>query len=685
MLQFLGRLHILALHLPIGFLILSFLLELAARRSSPALRPAVGFSLFWGMVSAVVAAGLGYLLSLNGSYDADLLGWHQWLGISTAGLSVVLYFLHKKDAAQTAYLPLFVLTMLLLAGTGHFGGSLTHGEDFLFSDETADAAAAPLVLAVNDDTEVFNGLVLPVLKDKCGKCHNPTKHKGDLMVLTKEDLLKGGENGPAISPDKPAESLLLKHIQLPMDDDDHMPPKGKKQLTGPEKQLLDWWLKAGAPFDKTVAAAAMPAALRSAIKATAQAAPTSILDGLKLEPVDDDKLKKLRSEGIQVLPMATGSPLLQALFQGKKDVTAEQLKKLQPVGKNIVQLNLSGSNVDDNMLAAVKDMPHLNRLYLEQTAITDKGLTHLAGLQYLEYLNLYQTKVTDAGLPFLQKLPKLRSLYLWQSGVTSEGVAKFASQKPGITLDKGIENDSLFGEVALKSPMIKASKELFTDTLQVALETGFAKATIHFTTDGKEPDSTSAVYKEPLLLNATGEVKAIAYLDGWTTSPISSKRFIKVRHQPVSAALATPPDPKYKGEGDKTLIDFQRGGDTFRSGKWFAWQGFNCVATLDLGKVTDVSKVTAGAFEDTGGWIFFPKGMRISTSTDGKSFKKVKEGSYLVAKGTTKPGAKLFTESFASTQARYVKVEVLSVLKNPSWHPNKGEKCWVFVDEILVE
>ncbi len=683
MLQFLGRLHILALHLPIGFLVLAFFMELAARRSATALRPAVGFSLFWGMVSAVVAAGLGYLLSLDGSYDADLLDWHKWLGIGTAGLSVALYFLHKKNAAQTANLPLFAVTMAVLAATGHYGGSLTHGEDFLFSGANA-TAAAPLALTINDDTEVFSGLVMPVLKDKCGNCHNPNKRKGDLAVLTKEDLLKGGENGPAITPDNPEKSLLLKHIQLPLDDDDHMPPKGKKQLTDPEKQLLDWWLKAGAPFDKTVAAAAMPAALRSALQATAQAA-TSPLDGLKLVPVDEGKLKKLRSEGIQVFPLATGSPFLQALFQGKKDLTAEQLKKLQPIGKNIVQLNLSNSNVDDNMLAAVKDMPHLNRLYLEQTAITDKGLANLDGLQYLEYLNLYQTKVTDAGLPILQKLPKLRSLFLWQSGVTPDGVAKFASQKPGITLDKGIENDSLFGEVALKAPMIKASKELFTDTLQVALESGFAKATIHFTTDGKEPDSTSAIYKAPLMVNATSEVKAIAYLKGWTTSPVSSKSFIKVRHQPVSASLATPPDPKYKGDGDKTLIDFQRGGDTFRSGKWYAWQGFNCVATLDLGKETDVSKVTAGAFEDTGGWIFFPKGMRVSTSTDGKNFKKVKEGNYPVATGTTKPGAKLFTESFAKTQARYVKVEVLSVLKNPSWHPNKGEKCWVFVDEILVE
>ncbi len=683
MLQTLGRLHILVLHLPIGFLVLAFLMELAARRSASALRPAVGFSLFWGMVSAVAAAALGYLLSFDGSYEEALLNWHKWLGIATAGLSVALYFFHKNRPDSSLLLPFFTVTTLVLAATGHYGGSLTHGADFLFGAEKTDAtAAAPI--ANLDSAQVFEALVLPVLKTKCGKCHNPAKRKGGLVVLTKEDLLKGGKNGLAIHPTQPDSSLLLIDIHLPLEAKKHMPPKSKTQLTATEKQLLDWWLKAGAPFDITVAAAAMPSALRSTLQATHQA-PTSPLDGLKLDPVSEADLKKLRSEGIQVFPLAAGSPFLQVLFQGKKDVTAQRLGKLKPIGPNIAQLNLSSSNVDDAMLAAVKDMPHLNRLYLEQTAITDKGLASLAGLQYLEYLNLYLTKVTDAGLAQLQSLPKLRSLYLWQSGVTPDGVAKFASQKPAMFIDNGIENDSMFGKVALKAPRINASKELFTDTVHVSLEAGFAKVKIHYTTDGSEPDSTSAVFTEPIVLRASGEVKAIAYLKGWTTSPSAAKRFAKVGYQPVGISLATPPDPKYKGENEKTLIDLQRGGESFRSGKWLGWQGHNCVATLDFGKVADISAVSVGSFEDTGGWIFFPKGLRISTSTDGKNFKKVKEVSFPVPKKESKTSAKMFNASFSKTQARYVKVEVLSVLKNPTWHLSKGEPCWVFVDEILVE
>ncbi|MBI5916998.1 MAG: discoidin domain-containing protein [Bacteroidetes bacterium] len=683
MLQFLGRLHILVLHLPIGFLLLAFLMELAVRRTAPALRPAVGFALFWGMASAVLAAGFGYLLSLGGSYDETLLGWHKWLGFSTAALAVALYFFHKKNNASKFYLPLFGATVLTLVATGHFGGSLTHGSDFLFADEKSDSAKAAPIANI-DSALVFADLVLPVLKDKCGGCHNPTKRKGELVVLTKEDLLKGGENGPVLLPDKPAESPLLKNIHLPLEDKYHMPPKGKKQLTDHEKQLLDWWVKAGAPFEKTVAENAMPEALRNALRAKAQES-AGPLAALHLSPVSDSKLKKLRSEGIEVYPLATDSPFLQVLFSGKKNLTAESLKKLKSVGENVVQLNLSGSNVDDAMLATVKDLPHLNRLHLEQTAVTDKGLAHLTQLQFLEYLNLYQTQVTDAGLEQLKTLPNLRSVYLWQTSVTNEGIAKFASFKPGVFIDRGIENDSMFGEVTLKPPVFKTSKELFSDTLHVVLESGFAKAKIRYTTDGREPDSTSIVYEKTLVLDASGEVKARAFMPGWTTSIVVSKSFVKVRYQAVALSLARQPNPRYKGEGEKTLIDFQKGGENFRNGKWLGWQGGDCVATLDFGKVTDVSGVTVGGIEDTGGWIFFPKGMRISTSADGKNFKKAKEAKYPVASAIAKPSTKIFSESFKSVQARYVKVEVLSVLKNPKWHPSAGEPCWVFVDEIMVE
>ena len=45
---------------------------------------------------------------------------------------------------------------------------------------------------------------------------------------------------------------------------------------------------------------------------------------------------------------------------------------------------------------------------------------------------------------------------------------------------------------------------------------------------------------------------------------------------------------------------------------------------------------------------------------------------------------KYFPIAFDPVEARYVKVEVRSPLRNPDWHPNPGGKSWIFLDEILL-
>ena len=44
-----------------------------------------------GMIAAIVSCITGYLLSLNGDYDEDRVGWHMWMGIGVAAVSIILY------------------------------------------------------------------------------------------------------------------------------------------------------------------------------------------------------------------------------------------------------------------------------------------------------------------------------------------------------------------------------------------------------------------------------------------------------------------------------------------------------------------------------------------------------------------------------------------------------------------
>lgn len=94
----------------------------------------------------------------------------------------------------------------------------------------------------------FDRQVLPILKANCLACHNRTSSKGELLLETPADLLKGGESGPAAIPGKAAESLLLKvstHESKP-----RMPPRENKvnarDLTPEELGIVAAWIDQGA-------------------------------------------------------------------------------------------------------------------------------------------------------------------------------------------------------------------------------------------------------------------------------------------------------------------------------------------------------------------------------------------------------------------------------------------------------
>jgi hypothetical protein len=98
-----------------------------------------------------------------------------------------------------------------------------------------------------EQIEHFEKKVRPVLVEHCYKCHSAQakKLKGDLLLDSREAILKGGESGPVLVPGQPARSRLIKAIGYG-DPDLQMPPKGKL----PETAIADLtaWVQMGAPW-----------------------------------------------------------------------------------------------------------------------------------------------------------------------------------------------------------------------------------------------------------------------------------------------------------------------------------------------------------------------------------------------------------------------------------------------------
>lgn len=684
--EIIGRLHPLLLHLPIGILVLAFLMEWFGRRSqNTVFEAAVSFSLKIGMWSAIISAISGYVLSLEGGYDENTLFWHQWLGILTAIFSVGIYYLNQKKADnptfEKAYFPAFSSTMVFLLVTGHFGGTLTHGSDFL----TEPFSPKEEVVAITDlnSANVFESFIQPIFKKKCNSCHNESKLKGDLLLSSLMGIKNGGKTGPLFVSGDAENSLMMERIHMPIEEKKHMPPKGKTQLTDDEILLFEWWIAQGGDFEKTVGENDVPENIQKILNKYVEPEDEGVL-ALDISAASESKIQDLREAGFEVYPIAQESPFLDVSWRNETDLDKGILKKLNKVSEQIIRLNLSNSNLNDDLFSIIKGLPNLQKLNVNNTQITSASLKNLTTHNYLEYLNLYGTKVDDSGIEQVFNLQRLKKLFLWQTDVSEEMITKIRNERPKLMVSAGVDN-SIFGDAKLKPPLIIADEDIFKDSLPVRFGMNFKGVSIHYTLDGSDPDSTSMKYDTTIYLKESTNLKVIARKEGWGTSEVASRFFARAKYQPVNIKLNKKPSDRYAAEGAKSLGDFKKGTVSFTDGNWIGYEGEHFTATLDLGEKTDVSRVTVSALEATSSWIFYPRGIEISVSENGSNFKKVVSVDIPTTPVPEPPELQNFSESFDPVEARYVRVNVKSNLKNPDWHPNPGGKCWVFVDEILVE
>jgi uncharacterized membrane protein/mono/diheme cytochrome c family protein len=458
---FLGRFHPLLVHLPIGILIIAALIEFFARTPKlQALREANNFVLFWGALTATFACVLGYLLSQSGGYDEDALDTHAWLGYAVAGTAWLAYILKRSQTSviHKVYVPVFTASVLLIFAAGHYGGNLTHGSDYLTQympnplrsvaglPPRKEKSEAKKITDINQAL-VYQDLVQPALDQTCVSCHNAEKQKGDLRMDTPELLRKGGENGPIFIAGNAETSEMLKRIHLPLEDDDHMPPKGKPQPSDQQIALLTWWINQGAPFDKKVADLKVSDEIKPVLASFTQGATPAVEDGSRpaailvanVPKADAKAIEALRQQSVIVLPVAQDNNLLEVSFVNAKSFNDTQVVLLTPVAQQTVWLKLGRTQIGDKTIAELSKFKNLNRLHLEFTNVTDAGLKNLKSAQSLQYLNLIGTAITDQGLKELGTLKTLRTLYLWQTKVTPQGVADLQKALPDTEINTGME------------------------------------------------------------------------------------------------------------------------------------------------------------------------------------------------------------------------------------------------------
>ena len=169
---------------------------------------------------------------------------------------------------------------------------------------------------------------------------------------------------------------------------------------------------------------------------------------------------------------------------------------------------------------------------------------------------------------------------------------------------------------------------------------------------------------------------------------ISSQKFSLNKASGKKITLTTQPSKNYPGDGAFTLVNgVQNEKGMSKSSEFLGFNGTDLDATIDLGGLTDISKVTLHVLDQNGSWIYLPSQIEVTyipdvdyTEEQIKTFpKEIKK-----LDAEKDKGAK--TISIVSKQnCRYIKVFAKNYGIIPAGQAGAGNPAWLFVDEIEVQ
>ncbi len=139
-LQVFGRMHPLIVHFPIVLVLVyfAFLFFIPGDfKKEKWYSSLMDVLLIISAVSAVLSALMGLFLSREAGYDPDALALHKWTGAATSfGLFLLYAFRNRLSKVPVVkYIFAFGVSAAVVFA-GHFGGNITHGENFVLAPVT---------------------------------------------------------------------------------------------------------------------------------------------------------------------------------------------------------------------------------------------------------------------------------------------------------------------------------------------------------------------------------------------------------------------------------------------------------------------------------------------------------------------------------------------------------------------
>ncbi len=443
---FIGRFHPLMVHLPIGFILAAVLIEWRMKDSK--YKRAISYLWLLSGITAAVASLCGWFLANDGSYANWTLFAHRWLGILIAVVSIYSWYLRKGDKPSVLGKKVTnIAAVVMLIVTGHLGGNMTHGSDYLLEYAPSPVqklmgygSKGDMLPQYNNPDSVlaYRDIIFPTLERKCMGCHNDKVQNGGLNLATIEATKLGGDGGPVVVAGD-ISSELLRRVTLPTSSSKFMPTSGT-HMTYHEIKLLEWWISEGANYDLSVSDIPVDESEKATLMSLygLDVTPRPWINKKTVSVPDSSVFASISETGIKINLLAQNNGWVEISLPKGEQVSAPQLESLSAAADQVTWVNLPNCNLDDSHMALLSSLKNITKLKIQGNDITSEGIKALKGLPQLEVLNLTNTKVDDSIFGIISDFPQLKSLFIWQSAVTEEELEKALNNYHRIEIIGGI-------------------------------------------------------------------------------------------------------------------------------------------------------------------------------------------------------------------------------------------------------
>ena len=449
--SFFGRLHPLLVHLPIGFLILSILIETYSNIFKNQINHRIiSFSWFLGFMSSAFSALFGWLLAETGLYIEENLYLHKLFGFILVGMCFLAWIIRLsffKDFIPKNFKSFsnFVIIIILFI-TGHNGGNITHGENYLFEyapEEIKNRFVEDKNLLAEisislDSIELYSNIIEPILINKCISCHNNEIKRGNLDLSSLPLLTKGGNAGSPIDKMNPRNSLIFKRINLPVDNIKFMPPDGPI-VSYDEINTILWWIKNSDKSNDVLSSIEIPDEIKISLNKiyNIDFSDKQWFEKISVQELDESKLTNIDKSVFQVRFISSNKKFVSVKYL-KNNLSEVEFDQLEAIKNHIAYLFIKDSNLSDKSLLNFLNLKNLVSLDIQKNSISDEGVKTLQKLENLEVLNLYGTKISKNSLEIIESFKNLKRVYVWDTKISKKDLESFNRDNSSIELVGGI-------------------------------------------------------------------------------------------------------------------------------------------------------------------------------------------------------------------------------------------------------